>query len=113
MAKNRWFRLRMVWIGAAATLMLAPTVFAASTIAVSQQNRTFMPGELTITQGTTLHIVNDDKVTHHIYVDSPTMKFDSGEQPMGSTVDLVFDKQGTFTVLCAIHPTMHLKVAVQ
>jgi plastocyanin len=52
-------------------------------------------------------------VTHHVYVDSPTMKFDSGEQPIGATVDLRFDEKGTFLVRCAIHPTMRLAVTVK
>lgn len=59
-----------------------------------------------------MHIVNDDNVTHHVYVDAPGMQFDSGEQPVGKTVDVAFDRTGTFTVLCAIHPTMKLKVVV-
>ena len=90
--------------------MLAP---ADGTTTVSQKNREFAPNRLTITRGTTLHIVNDDDVTHHVYVDSPTMKFDSGEQPIGDTVDLKFDESGTFLVRCAIHPTMRLTVTVK
>jgi plastocyanin len=105
---QRWFRAGLVVLA-----LFAASAALAATVNVSQKNRKFAPDELQIAVGTTVHIVNDDNVTHHIYVDSPTMKFDSGEQPVGSTVDLVFDKQGTFTVLCAIHPTMHLKVAVQ
>jgi len=105
---QRWFRAGLVVLS-----LCAASAALAATVNVSQKNRKFAPEELQLAAGTTVHIVNDDNVTHHIYVDTPTMKFDSGEQPVGSTVDLVFDKQGTFTVLCAIHPTMHLKVAVQ
>jgi plastocyanin len=105
---RQWFRTGLIVL----SLFAASTALAA-TVNVSQINRKFTPEELQVASGTTVHIVNDDKVTHHIYVDSPTMKFDSGEQPVGSTVDVVFDKQGTFTVLCAIHPTMRLKVTVQ
>ena len=80
---------------------------------ISQFNRQFSPGQVQIARGTSVHIVNDDNVTHHIYIDSPGMQFDSGEQPVGKTVDVTFDKAGTFTVLCAIHPTMRLKVTVE
>jgi plastocyanin len=80
---------------------------------VSQAHRRFIPGELTISAGTVVHFINDDNVTHHVYVDSPDMQFDSGEEPIGKSVDLTFPKSGTFTVLCAIHPTMHLKVTVK
>jgi plastocyanin len=86
---------------------------AADSIVVSQLHRHFVPEELQLVRGTTVHFVNDDNVTHHVYIDSSTMQFDSGEQPIGKTVDITFDKSGTFTVLCAIHPTMHLKVTVE
>ncbi|MGH7015038.1 MAG: cupredoxin domain-containing protein [Stellaceae bacterium] len=82
-------------------------------VTVSQRGRTFHPDTLTITRGTVLHIVNDDTVTHHIYVKSPVMNFDSGEQSQGTSVNMEFDYPGTFQVLCAIHPTMHLMVTVK
>lgn len=91
----------------------AALVAAAESPTVSQLHRHFSPEKLDIARGTTVHFVNDDNVTHHVYIDSPAMQFDSGEQPIGKTVDITFDKAGTFTVLCAIHPTMHLKVTVE
>jgi plastocyanin len=91
----------------------ASLVAAADSPIVSQAHRRFIPAELHVAAGTTVHFVNDDNVTHHVYVDSPEMQFDSGEEPVGKAVDLTFAKPGTFTVLCAIHPTMHLKVSVE
>jgi plastocyanin len=91
----------------------AALVAAADSPVVSQAHRRFIPAEMTIKAGTVVHFVNDDNVTHHVYVDSSEMQFDSGEEPVGKAVDLTFAKTGTFTVLCAIHPTMHLKVTVQ
>lgn len=85
---------------------------AADTVPVSQRGRKFTPDTLRIEPGTELKIANDDRVTHHIYIDQPDMKFDSGEQPVGGTVTLKFDKEGRFAVRCAIHPTMHLDVTV-
>jgi plastocyanin len=90
----------------------AGLVAAADSPMVSQFSRQFSPSQLQVPRGTTVHIVNDDNVTHHVYVDAPGMQFDSGEQPVGKTVDVAFDRTGTFTVLCAIHPTMKLKVVV-
>jgi plastocyanin len=88
-------------------------VLAAGDVTVSQRNRAFTPDRLEIARGTVVHINNDDNVTHHVYVDAPKMKFDSGEQKIGETVDLHFDESGTFSVRCAIHPTMRLSVAVR
>jgi plastocyanin len=93
--------------------VLAAAVFAAATVTVSQKKRAFTPDKLEIARGSVLHINNDDNVTHHVYVDSPKMKFDSGEQKIGDTVELHFDEAGTFTVRCAIHPTMRLTVTVK
>lgn len=90
-----------------------PLAGAAGPVTVSQRDRHFHPDVLTISAGGVVHIVNDDRVTHHVYVDSATMKFDSGEQPVGTTVDLEFDHPGTYQILCAIHPTMHLQVTVK
>jgi plastocyanin len=98
---------------AAITVVAASAVWAADAIIVSQRNRTFNPDHLTVERGAVVHIVNDDRVTHHVYVDASGMSFDSGEQPIGTTVDLRFDRAGNFDVLCAIHPTMRLRVTVK
>ena len=89
-----------------------PFALAVEAVIVSQRDREFWPRDLTLKSGSVVHIKNDDKVTHHIYVDSPNMSFDSGEQPMGKTVELKFDKQGRFAIRCAIHPLMRLIVKV-
>jgi len=93
--------------------MTAPMVLAGDGVTVSQHNRRFTPDAVHIEHGSVVHIVNDDKVTHHIFVNAPAMKFDSGEQPIGTTVDVPFDNAGTFPVTCAIHPTMRLTVIVE
>jgi len=82
-------------------------------VTVIQRNREFHPDTLAITRGTVVHVLNDDDVTHHVYVKSPTMNFDSGEDPVGTIVNVEFDHPGTFNVLCAIHPTMNLRVTVK
>jgi plastocyanin len=109
--------LPLLMAAGAALVAAGHAAFGATTddapLVISQAHRQFIPAEVAIARGATLHIVNDDNVTHHVYVDSPEMQFDSGEQPIGHTVDLTFAKAGTFTVLCAIHPTMHLKVTVK
>lgn len=80
---------------------------------VSQRGRTFLPGLITIRQGDTLQIVNDDgDLMHHAYIDNPDFSFDSGDQEPGSRTDVVFTKAGTFTVLCGIHPKMKMVVNV-
>ena len=96
----------------AALAAVTATCLAADTATVSQRGRRFTPDTLRVTVGSPVQIENDDRVTHHVYIDQPDMKFDSGEQSVGNAVTLQFDHAGTFAVRCAIHPTMHLDVTV-
>jgi plastocyanin len=99
-------------VALAAWIAVSATGFAADTVDISQRGRKFTPDTLRVTLGTTLRIANDDRVTHHIYIDQPEMKFDSGEQPVSKEVILRFDREGKFAVRCAIHPMMRLDVTV-
>jgi plastocyanin len=105
-------RLKQSLIAMAALATVTATCLAADTATVSQRGRRFTPDTLRVTVGSPVQIENDDRVTHHVYVDQPDMKFDSGEQSVGNAVTLQFDHAGTFAVRCAIHPTMHLDVTV-
>jgi plastocyanin len=111
---------RSAWIAPAATALLLAAVAGAAVAStgtrfvVSQRGRMFLPGVMTIRQGDTLQIVNDDgDLMHHAYIDDPTFSFDSGDQEPGTKTDVTFTKLGTFTVLCGIHPKMRLVVSVR
>ncbi|WP_313899075.1 plastocyanin [Methylobacterium sp. E-041] len=80
---------------------------------VSQKGRAFQPNSLVVTRGDTITIVNDDSdLLHHIYIESDAFNFDSGDQVPGSRTPVTFEKNGTFLVLCGIHPKMKLIVRV-
>ncbi len=105
---------RTIRLGAACLAMLALTATAREPWVVTQKGRAFRPGMLVIQQGDTLEFVNDDgELIHHAYVASDNFSFDSGDQEPGSKTDVVFSVRGHFTVLCGIHPKMHLSVEVQ
>ena len=81
---------------------------------VSQHEERFNPGTLALHVGDTVRVVNDDgQVHHHAYVDSPSFRFDSGDQAPGGHSDIRFTERGHFKVLCGIHPRMRLDVEVQ
>jgi plastocyanin len=103
-----------------AALLLAAAVAGAALAAtgtrfvVSQRGRAFLPGAMTIRQGDTVEVINDDgDLMHHAYIDEPGFSFDSGDQEPGAKADIVFTKAGTFNVLCGIHPKMKLVVTVR
>lgn len=96
-----------------AVALAVSAALASGEVTVSQRAQQFAPNHIAVVRGTTVRILNDDDVTHHVFVDSPQMTFDSGEQPVGAAVELRFDEPGTFDVQCAIHPTMLLRVTVE
>jgi plastocyanin len=86
---------------------------AASGLMVSQKGRAFQPGNLALSRGETVMFVNDDSdLLHHVFVESDTFSFDSGDQEPGSHTPVTFTERGTFQVLCGIHPKMKLVVKV-
>jgi plastocyanin len=91
----------------------SPADSAQFVLTVTQIDRTFRPNKVTISAGAALLIKNDDRIAHHIYVDSDDMSYDSDEQQSGESVRLPFEKKGQFLVLCAIHPRMSLEVTVK
>jgi plastocyanin len=100
---------------AAATLcgMVAAGAAFAQNV-VSQKDKMFDPDEGTLPVGSSLHIDNDDQVTHNIQVRSPDGNNENlGVQKPGESVDLHFGNVGDYLVYCGIHPKMKLTVHVQ
>jgi plastocyanin len=92
---------------------LAGHALAAEPVIISQKGKTFYPSEIAIGVGDSIVIKNDDRVLHHVYVESPGFNFDSGEQPPGRRVPITFGRPGKFDVRCDIHPKMRLRVVVK
>lgn len=94
--------------------LLAGAALAVGPYQISQKNRQFQPGQISINRGETLRFINDDgDLLHHAYLKSPEFQFDSGDQKPGSKFEVAFPVAGHFTVLCAIHPKMKLVVTVK
>lgn len=84
-----------------------------SATVISQKNRTYAPGSVTIKAGETLKIINDDIFLHHAFIDDGGMDFDSGSMEEGESSNVTFKNPGEYQVLCAIHPKMKLNVTVK
>ncbi|MCJ2069076.1 plastocyanin [Methylobacterium sp. J-030] len=99
-------------LGAACGLLVTEQL-QASGIMVSQKGRMFHPDNLAVARGEVVTFVNDDSdLLHHVFVESDTFNFDSGDQEPGSRTPITFSERGTFQVLCGIHPKMKLVVRV-
>jgi len=86
---------------------------AKTDIVISQKNRTYAPGAVTIQKGESLKILNDDLFLHHAFIDSDDMEFDSGSMDEGESATIKFSTSGVYNVKCAIHPKMNLEVTVE
>jgi plastocyanin len=84
----------------------------AGAVVVSQKNRTFEPASVTIHAHHFITINNDDDTVHHAYCSTGDFKYNSGPQQLGTSVNIMFPKAGTYEVRCAIHPQMILVVNV-
>lgn len=62
----------------------------------------FEPSTIVISQGQTVHWVNDGRLTHTVTADDGT--FDSGDLSPGQTFDFTFAKAGSYPYKCTIHP---------
>lgn len=80
---------------------------------VTQRNKNFDQKKLTIKVGDAVSFKNEDTVSHNVFSLSDAKTFDLGSYPQGQSKKVVFDKDGTVDVECAIHPDMTLTVEVQ
>lgn len=70
---------------------------------VSIEDFSFAPADLTVSQGDTVTVTNDDDVTHTLTADDGS--FDTGELAKGSTT-ITVDEPGSYTYHCEIHTYM-------
>jgi plastocyanin len=89
------------------------TAAAASgdTARVSVQGMRFGNGKVTVKAGTTVEWVMRDQMPHTVTSDSGA--FDSGRLGAGGTFSHTFDKPGTYTYYCQLHPNMRGTVVVE
>lgn len=93
------------------------TPMAASNEArVTMQNRTFVPGQVSIAPGTTVIWTNEDGFPHTVISgtrDNPTGLFASGNVAGGASFSFTFSEPGVYEYFCAIHPGMRGTITVQ
>jgi plastocyanin len=94
-------------------IAMAGTVVAADAVLILQRSRAFSETTVQIRRGDVLRFNNDDRFNHQIYVNAPSMNFESDEQVPGTSVTVSFPAAGSFEVRCHIHPKMLLTVDVR
>lgn len=71
----------------------------------------YAPSNIQVAKGTTVTFTNGGTQFHTVTSDGATRTFDLGVDP-GKSGTLVFDKAGTFTYHCGVHPDMKGSVQV-
>jgi len=74
------------------------------------QNMAFSPASLTVTSGTTVTWTNKDAMVHTVTSDSTL--FDSKNIQVNGVFSYTFNKTGTFSYHCSIHPSMKATITV-
>ncbi|MBL8698949.1 MAG: hypothetical protein JNK67_11290 [Alphaproteobacteria bacterium] len=110
-AGRRPDRVAIIWCFLGG-LAVSPALSATAPM-IRQSQTMFSVRTVDIRRGDTLQFTNEDPFLHHVFVESPQFRFDSGEQRPGNTVEILFDRAGSFTVQCAIHLKMRLAVTVR
>jgi plastocyanin len=95
-------------IALALAVVVAPVVAADRTVAI--QGFVFSPKVVSVNVGDTVTWRNDDG-TVHTATDSG--RFDTGNIGPGAAKSVTFNAAGTYSYICAVHPTMTGTVVVR
>ncbi|HEX3574002.1 MAG TPA: cupredoxin family copper-binding protein [Rhodopila sp.] len=78
---------------------------------VKIDNFTFGPGKVTIAKGTSVTWTNQDDIPHSIVLAALRVRSKALDTDKAFTYQ--FDKAGTFSYVCGLHPQMHGTVVVK
>jgi plastocyanin len=79
-----------------------PNTSAPGDVKVKMMDYAFLPGSITIQQGTTVTWTNEDSASHSVVF----ADFQSPLLSTGETFSHTFDATGEYSYSCSIHPSM-------
>ncbi|MGC7402792.1 cupredoxin domain-containing protein [Pandoraea pneumonica] len=115
----RRFCAGLVTVCAVVGMPASPAFSAGNTAAPAEPNTvridnfTFAPATLTVAVGTKVTWVNHDNEPHTVTSQANPREFASSALDTGDTFVRTFDKPGTYTYYCAIHPHMTGTIVVK
>ena len=88
-----------------------PGEAGSGTVTLDQKGQVFLPRVLPIVRGTTVTFANSDATGHNVF--SPDgEKYDLGTFGLGETRTYRFEREGVYTQLCKLHPSMLAYIVV-
>jgi plastocyanin len=92
--------------------LLAPAVaWSGDAAQLKIDNFKFGPDKLTIAKGTEVTWTNQDDIPHSIFIAALGVR--SKALDTDNAFSYQFDKVGTFTYICGLHPFMHGQITVK
>ena len=91
-------------LGAALALPVQSASPASGAVAVEITKFAFAPKEITVAPGTRITWTNRDETPHTVTGNDKS--FGSKGMDTGDAFEHVFDREGDFTYICAVHPFM-------
>jgi plastocyanin len=91
---------------------VATVAFAATEKTITQKDKVFSESEVTLKVGDSLVFVNDDTIAHNALSMSPGNQFNLGSMKPGTSTPVTFKNAGDVQIICAMHPSMRMKVKV-
>lgn len=85
---------------------------AAAEHVIDQKDLSFSQSEISIAAGDKIKFTNSDRTAHHLWTKDNGVNFSSRMLKTGDSYEMRFDKPGTYTIRCHIHPKMKLTVIV-
>lgn len=79
---------------------------------MAQRDKSFVPGVVAITRGSTVDFPNEDKFFHNVFSLSEGNAFDLQLYRAGESKSVTFEKTGVVDVYCNIHPNMWGQILV-
>ena len=90
----------------------SPPAKSTGATAVKISDFKFAPAKLTVGQGASVSVGNDDSAPHTVTSDDGH-SFDTGTIDPGSSSTITAPKPGTYAYHCSIHPFMHGQLDVK
>ena len=81
-----------------------------------EQDRCYIPSQITIEKGRQITWVNEDSAFHSVtsgFYDAPTGIFDSGYMDPYQSFSFTFETSGLFDYYCTLHPWMAGQILVK
>jgi plastocyanin len=92
-------------------LIVPPAARSGDAAQLNVENFKFGPEKLTITKGTAVTWTNQDDIPHSIVLTALGVRSKVLDTDKAFTYQ--FDKAGTFSYICGLHPFMHGRVVVK